>query len=312
MNVAFYQNKYSPPGADYIENVFRWNHHKLEDCHCYIQWLFPMHDETSKFNRHAVSITSEESTKIRENALLSLRALCSFEFMLDFMGFYLHKGDWSIHMRNINRIHFINQSGHNFLRITRILKSMPYLGLECLRQKFLNALREQILNNNLSNAREALFWYWDPICSNSSHEEQFVPSFAINVMTKIAEDKRINLYIRILLNCKCIYVTKLLLNELKFDIDIPFQSENIWLLLQKNEDGDYIVFHEKSGVIKLVPISYFRYIFCEEGTQLSSADYVGLYLWDELHSVSTTEIDDVLENSYASGVSNLKFVHLIH
>lgn len=304
MNLSFYQNKFVPSGIESIERIFSWNDSKLEDCHCYIQWLFPMHDEVSSFNHNCKCITVEESKAIRENIVTSLRALCSLELMLHFMGFEIEPRDWTIKLRNIDRIHFINSSRHNFLRITRMLKSMNFIGLGCFRQSFLNALRKQITNRNLINAFDSYNNYWSRCIYN---EDLF--STGIRLLRSGNKDKRIFYVMKILTKTTCLMAKKILMSEFSF-VDLPFPDDSFWIVLGK-KNNDYIVMNEKNGIMKVVPLKEFTYVFTEEGSNLTSCEYVGLYLWDNIQCVSNDEIDYALLHSYAFEKQELKFVHLI-
>lgn len=304
MNLSFYHNKLAPSGIETIENIFSWNHSELEDCHCYIQWLFPMHDEVSSFNYNCERITLEESTRIRENIVTSLRALCAFELMLHFMGFEIDKSDWTIKLSDIDRIHFINNSRHNFLRITRMLKSMNFIGLGCFRKSFLNALREQILNRNLINAYNSYKNYW----STCIFDEDFFSS-GMRFLKSGSKDKRIFYFMKILTKTTCMMAKKMLMSEISF-VDLPFPCDLFWLVLAK-QNMNYIVMNEKNGVMKVAPLHEFTYVLTEEGCNLTSSEYVGLYVWDKIQDISNDQIDYALLRSYAFEKQELKFVHLI-
>src|SRR5690348_126302 len=58
----------------------------------------------------------------------------------------------------------LNWSSHNFLRITRILKSLGELGWEHLKFPFCKFLvREVFEENQLQNCRNSLVCYWIPV-----------------------------------------------------------------------------------------------------------------------------------------------------
>ena len=269
-----------------------------------IQWLFPMYDEQSNYNPYAVIITQEESEAIRENLVYSMRALSSFETMLNFMGFKLDRDDWTVKVENLSKIRFLNLSQHNFLRITRMFKSMNYIGLGSLKQTFLLALKEQILNSNLDNAYSSFKKYWCSCCDDE------VPLFssAIKLLTFESETTK-NYYLsNIALKARCEYSNKLLLHEAK--CCLPFDKKEIWLVLGKQDVDKYIVMNKYSGIMKVSSLCKFDYIYSQENNVIT-CNIVGLYIWDDTIDVTIDEVDSALMQSFLYRESQIKFVYLI-
>ena len=67
------------------------------------------------------------------------------------------------------RIANINTRGHNFLRITRIIKCLGELGLACLIGPMMSAMmHDAFITHKLANARDSFANYWIP-CIREDH-----------------------------------------------------------------------------------------------------------------------------------------------
>ena len=141
---------YSGDGVDHrgrkIEDIWSWNYGKLEQVHDFIQWIFPL-NESSAYNSNAPILTAEEIDFFRDNKILKNRLLKSFDLILGFYGYTRNKykentdifksSDCEVRINE-----WVTPHNHNFLRITRILKSLSLLGLSTYAESFLNVLEE--------------------------------------------------------------------------------------------------------------------------------------------------------------------------
>ncbi|MBD2451543.1 hypothetical protein H6G76_31385 [Nostoc sp. FACHB-152] len=160
-------NFYAGTGIDRqgrkIEDVWSWNYEKLEDVHDFIQWIFPL-PELSIYNPNAPVLTVEDISYFKSSEKLKDRLLKSLDLMLDFYGFVRleDKGNVKI-IKNLNydnRIQkWVTPNNHNFLRITRILRSITLLGLSVYAAKFFGALEELYLEKQ-NTIGSVSFQYW--------------------------------------------------------------------------------------------------------------------------------------------------------
>lgn len=100
-----------------FKDVMQFTDEQLETQHDYIQWMFPIR-EASQFNPYAPLVTNHTILLFRELDILRDRMFESYEKM---KSFYFTRGrcwDW------------VTPNNHNFLRITRIIKSLKLFGLE--------------------------------------------------------------------------------------------------------------------------------------------------------------------------------------
>jgi hypothetical protein len=88
----------------------------------------------------------------------------SYALMLDFYGMKLkdqETGELERSENYVSRYRNLNTSGHNYLRITRILKSLGELGFEHLKFPFLAFVADEIwTNGQLKNCKSSIENYW--------------------------------------------------------------------------------------------------------------------------------------------------------
>jgi hypothetical protein len=138
--LEFYGGRGTDDRGRRIEDIWAFSNDELESVHDYIQWLFPLADR-STFNPRAPLLDAETIDRFRSDPTLSKNVDRSLRVMLDFYGL-------AIAGTEILRVptfggrskNWLRPNNHNFLRLTRILKSLTLLGyderarqlLECL------------------------------------------------------------------------------------------------------------------------------------------------------------------------------------
>jgi len=140
-NLDFYSNKLtSYPEGDLIDNIHKkWfgNYKLLERHHGFIQWLFPIRERG--LNGAAQTLQLHEAKSIANSSPLKNRVIKSYEMMLNFFGMELANrstGQITRHYNWKSRYEHLNNSSHNYLRITRILKFLGEIGLEKIQKSF--------------------------------------------------------------------------------------------------------------------------------------------------------------------------------
>lgn len=137
-NIDFYKGIMKDQSNRSIDDIWLFTKIEQESVHDYIQWIFPL-NERSRFNTHAPILTVEEIVEFNNNELLKSRLIKSFEFMLNFYGFVYDENTSSISKSSeydIRISNWLTPFNHNYLRITRILKSLVLLGQLEIAQKF--------------------------------------------------------------------------------------------------------------------------------------------------------------------------------
>lgn len=127
--IAFYSGSGADAAGRSIEEVWSWDHRRLDLIHDFIQWLFPL-PEPSRFNPEAPLLTAADIAAFRADAVLQDRVRISLDLMLGFLGLCR---DGAKIMRGAGfareAAHWLNPANHNHLRLTRILLFLGHAGL---------------------------------------------------------------------------------------------------------------------------------------------------------------------------------------
>jgi hypothetical protein len=157
--IKFFLNEipFKSPGnqvnkIDQILQQWRGNYNLLEHHHGYIQWLFP-NSGTGK-NPHAPTATDEDIVFIQQSSDIQNRFLSGFDLMLDFYGFQRIENKFSFNSQWKSRVKNLHDHPHNFLRITRILRSLSLFGFAKFQLPFLQLLLKLVYfkEKSLANA----------------------------------------------------------------------------------------------------------------------------------------------------------------
>jgi hypothetical protein len=127
----FYRGQGTDSEGRVLHELWEWPDDELEEVHDFIQWLFPL-SEPSRYNRDAPLLTGEEIAAFKGDALLQSHLRKSFERILAFLGLSLATDGTVVEGPNFSdRVPEIwAHPNHNWLRITRILRSLDRLGLK--------------------------------------------------------------------------------------------------------------------------------------------------------------------------------------
>ena len=139
---------YGGSGVDHrgrtLEQVLRLSISAMEDTHDYIQWLFPL-DVVSSVTRNAPIVDDACKVAFRSDPILHANLRRSLDKMLGFYGMKIARVPTG---ESIARAGFfakrapqwLTLSNHNYMRITRMLKSLVLLGQEQLAALLLRRL----------------------------------------------------------------------------------------------------------------------------------------------------------------------------
>jgi|SRR5262249_31002938 len=127
----FYGGQTSDSEGRWLRDLWAWDDDALESVHDFIQWLFPL-PEPSQFNPDAPLLTADDIAAFHTDRSLSANLRRSFERILTFLG--LAEGSDGAVGEGPNfaarAADVWTEPNHNWLRITRILRSLTLLGLE--------------------------------------------------------------------------------------------------------------------------------------------------------------------------------------
>jgi hypothetical protein len=139
---------YEGCGADHrgrtLSDVHRFSLDMLEHEHDFIQWLFPLRT-ASPVNPEAPTLNDRDIARFSSEERLRSRLRRSFELMLGFYGLQMRELDGLVTVGRADTFevraeNWLTPGNHNFLRITRILRSVTILGQEELARAFLECL----------------------------------------------------------------------------------------------------------------------------------------------------------------------------
>lgn len=129
--LAFYDGTGIDSRGRTIEQVLSFPFATMESSHDYIQWLFPL-DVPSGVTPDAPLAGADVQRFFPEDPTRATRLRRAFERMLAFYGLLLVQGETSQVVKSSNfperATNWLTPGNHNFLRLTRILKSLTLLG----------------------------------------------------------------------------------------------------------------------------------------------------------------------------------------
>lgn len=148
-------------GRDFSD-IIGFTFKELETIHDYIQWLFPL-KEASQSNKNAPLLTDADITAFKKDEIVQINFRKSFEMMLEFYGLEQDSDTKAIgpceELFQKAIANWLTRGNHNFMRITRMLKSMSLLGLKEEAQEFFKAL-DIIYKAKKDVISETTYDYW--------------------------------------------------------------------------------------------------------------------------------------------------------
>ncbi|KAK7119515.1 hypothetical protein R3I94_021373 [Phoxinus phoxinus] len=161
---------------DEFHQKWKGQYHWLEDCHSYIQWLFPIQERGVNWDAHV--LTKKEIKVFRKDEEAKRKLVKSYKLMLDFYGIRLvnestgevdRAPNWEDRFWNLNR------NSHNNLRITRILKCLGTLGLQHYQAPLVKFfLHETLEEEQLQRMKQSVLDYFMFAVLNKSERRELV------------------------------------------------------------------------------------------------------------------------------------------
>jgi len=141
--LEFYRGEGTDAEGRRLDDVLAWRDGRLEAVHDFIQWLFPL-PEPSRFNPDAPLLTAEDVAAFRQDPTIRANLRRSFERILPFLGLAETADGEVVEAPNFARRapDVWDHPNHNWLRISRILRSLHLLGLEAEAQALYRRLED--------------------------------------------------------------------------------------------------------------------------------------------------------------------------
>lgn len=187
MLVNFYDPEIQGPDSQgrTLDMIIKWSDWDLETKHDYIQWLFPLPEE-SNFNDEAPTVDEETMLYFRQNEELKKGLKVAFIRMLWFYGFeadYLSnvRGEGEAEAEEAEGLEtlriqpkgrdigyfsrWLSDSDHNHMRISRIIRSLRVFGMHTEAATFYFALLDTKRDFKLLVGEQSLS-YWNRAFEN--------------------------------------------------------------------------------------------------------------------------------------------------
>ncbi len=139
--IGFYLNTSPNSEVRTLAEVWEMSDDELMDTHDVVQWLFPV-TEPSQFNSRAPVLTEKQIDAFRDDPRLRENLRKSFDRFMQVFGLVYDRGE----MRQIRNVEIWMHLNHNWLRFTRILKSLTILGLPDEALAFVYFLEKKVGN----------------------------------------------------------------------------------------------------------------------------------------------------------------------
>jgi hypothetical protein len=158
--IDFYRGTAPDAEGRFLADVWGWDDEELEITHDYIQWMFPL-PERSRFHPTAPTLTPDDIAAFRADALLQDRLRTSFDRILTFLGLARAEdgrvAEGPTFRARVPDVWAV--PNHNWLRITRILRSMMLLGREADARALYDSL-DELYSSRRFPIRADTFRYW--------------------------------------------------------------------------------------------------------------------------------------------------------
>lgn len=127
--VRFYRGEAADTSGRMIEQIWAYDDDSMEAVHDFIQWLFPL-PEPSNFNPDAPLLTPDDIAAFQADAALRTRLRTSLDRFMTFLGL-AWEGERVIDGPTLatREVDCWRYRNHNWLRISRVLRSLTLLGL---------------------------------------------------------------------------------------------------------------------------------------------------------------------------------------
>lgn len=143
-----------------IHDMHKFSFDELEYVHDYIQWMFPL-KEFSFYNPTAPLVCDQDIVEFCANRSLYENLLKSFYIMLKFYGLTIDDNKFSIIKDSTfpeRSAVWLSKHNHNFLRISRIIRSLKLFRANDYADEFFKCLEEIYKENKELISVSYVFW----------------------------------------------------------------------------------------------------------------------------------------------------------
>ena len=143
--ILFYINE----GADHLgrthDEILNFSDDKFDACHDFIQWLFPLHEESRMTDAAVPIITKEDHEYFRKDE--------ASQYMMEKS---LHR--FRKFLNNKGADFWCNNMDHNLLMITRVIRSLRLFGMNERAEQFHDYVKDLAIIRSID---KKTIEYWD-------------------------------------------------------------------------------------------------------------------------------------------------------
>jgi hypothetical protein len=139
--ISFYLNTGPDSEGRTLDGIWRTSDEDLMETHDVVQWLFPL-TEPSMFYPKSPVLTEKQIAAFLDDARLKENLRKSFSRFMQVFGLVYDAGE----VRQTRKVEIWMSLNHNWLRFTRILKSLTTLGLNDEAMAFFRFLEKKLGN----------------------------------------------------------------------------------------------------------------------------------------------------------------------
>jgi hypothetical protein len=121
----FYRGTAADSEGRRLQDIWHWDDAELDAVHDFIQWLFPL-PESSRYSADAPLLSEADIAAFRTEPVMRANLHRSFTRIVSFLGLEVTEGGAVVE----ESAWALREPNHNWLRITRIIRSSLLLGLE--------------------------------------------------------------------------------------------------------------------------------------------------------------------------------------
>ena len=171
--VAFYRGNGRDHRGRALSDIHEFDFYELEFNHDYIQWLFPL-PEPSGASASAPLLSSDDIESFISDNALQRALLHSLQLMLQFYGLEIVRRGEAVAIEHAacfgeRSSLWLTAGNHNFLRISRMLRSLTLLGLGQYASAFLHCLTA-IYARDADTIGQTTMGYWRRAVESRSRE----------------------------------------------------------------------------------------------------------------------------------------------
>ena len=130
----------------FLKDIWNFSDEDIEYTHDFIQLLFPLNEKSSAISNGIYLDSNEAILSIKANKLATENIVKSSKWFLSFLA------------RNS---HWKRKHDHNYLRITRIIKSLRLLVSDQEANKFYESFMQLVDENLRSKINSTTLTYWE-------------------------------------------------------------------------------------------------------------------------------------------------------